>query len=71
MDHTDLQLEKMSQDELAHLLATSPRYSDQWWRVRAECEKRMQRWGVVAHYAGWAILAVLFVAAVASLTGGA
>jgi hypothetical protein len=50
------QLEKLSQDELARRLADSPRYTLQWYQLKAECEKRMHRWGRAADYAGVVIL---------------
>ncbi|MEJ2343924.1 MAG: hypothetical protein P8076_06860 [Gammaproteobacteria bacterium] len=64
------QLEKLSQDELARRLADSPRYTLQWYQLKAECEKRMLRWGRAAEYAGAVILVCMLLLVLGTMLAG-
>jgi hypothetical protein len=49
-------IEQLNRFELAEQLANARPRSVQWYRLRAECERRAARWGVVAQTAAFIVL---------------
>lgn len=62
-------LQHLSQRDLACLLKTLERGTPQWYAVRDECRRRMDRWSQLANHAGFFILACLFIISVVILAG--
>ena len=61
------QLQTKSQFELATLLRDCERNTAQWRRIKAECEKRYQRWSQVSYIAWIGLLVCMFILAIATL----
>jgi hypothetical protein len=60
-------LHRLTQADLARLLAGCARHSEQWREARAECLRRAERWGRVADCATWGLLGCLMLVALALL----
>jgi len=65
MDPEDL--EHLNRLQLAEQLANAQPRSARWYRLRAECERRAERWGVVAQAAAFIVLGCMSLVALSVL----